>query len=167
MRHTERSEVAPATEALDDPEDLWAELVIDEERTRFDSIIKQEMKQISDGTAKGKLDPKDAGPVSDPIDYQYNIRPFYYAHGYSHPADFLSQQVEFMMFPLYLAVALVVKQNLRWGEQYEQSKDGMHFELVRDDGGPVIPPDAKGAELRTLKQLMDDAFSAKTPKFHF
>ncbi|HWZ78822.1 MAG TPA: M15 family metallopeptidase [Candidatus Sulfotelmatobacter sp.] len=437
MRHTERSEVAPAAEAFDDPEDLWAELVIDEERTRFDSIIKQEMKQISDGTAKGKLDPKDAGPVSDSTDYQYNIRPFYYAHGYSHPADFLSQQVEFMMFgkpklktwmhkdlaailartpavldgwnagladktakdvgsanglqirvvkgsknlsnhsfglavdlnalanphvvgpdviavfnsvvkeagvtfdfgkpvlgphamevaasassvgahktytaddimemqnraipasdaikvwlqanlpryrqimaqiqisekqlgiknvkpntplkqrfkaaeaarnqwakkeeeklkkqrgglvpvygsdnppppepsyaeeeafeeielamqsitgdrdlsriqtlyenfepdyintwekqgvmsiPLYLAVALVVKQHLRWGEQYEQSKDGMHFELVRDDGGPVIPPDAKDAELRTLKQLMDDAFSAKTPKFHF
>ena len=72
-----------------------------------------------------------------------------------------------MSIPLYLAVALVVKQHLRWGEQYEPSKDGMRFELVRDDGGPVIPPDAKGAELRTLKQLMDDAFSAKTPKFHF
>jgi hypothetical protein len=440
MRHTEKSEIAPGAEAFDDPEDLWTKLVIDQESTRFDSIIQEEMKQISDGTTKGKLDPKDSGPVSDSGDYQYNIRPLYYAHGYTHPADFLSQQVEFMMFgkpklktwmhkdlaailaktpgvldgwnagladktgkeigsanglqirvvkgsktlsnhafgfavdlnalanphvvgpdvvavfnsvtrdagvefdfgkpvlgphamevtssassvaahktftaddimemqnraipasdavktwlqtnlpryrqimaqvqiaekqlgiknvkpntplkqrfkaaeaarnqwakkeeeklkrqrgnlvpvygqdnpppptpsypeeeafeeielaletitndrdlsriqtlyenfdpgyintwekqgvmsiPLYLAAALVVKQGLRWGEQYETSKDGMHFELVGEDGGAPIRPDArlsKGEEPRTLKQLMDNAFRAKTPKFHF
>src|SRR4029077_9366877 len=74
-----------------------------------------------------------------------------------------------MSIPLYLAAALVVKQGLRWGEQYETSKDGMHFELVGEDGGAPIRPDArlsKGEEPRTLKQLMDNAFRAKTPKFH-
>src|ERR1700730_6026404 len=45
MRHVERSEVAPAEEAFQDPEDLWTKLVIDEENTRFDSIIEGEMQQ--------------------------------------------------------------------------------------------------------------------------
>jgi len=64
--------------------------------------------------------------------------------------------------PLYLACALVGKLGLRCGEQYESSKDAMHFELVGKGKQPYIPPEAplaRGEKPRTLKQLMEEAFA--------
>jgi hypothetical protein len=102
MRHTELSEVVPAAEAFQDPEDLWTRLVVSEESTRFDSIIQQEMQQISFASAaQGGAEVRDGkypGPVQDPDEYQHTIRPLYYSYGHTHPADFLSKQVEFTLF---------------------------------------------------------------------
>jgi len=102
MRHTEKSEVAPAEEAFQDPEDLWTRLVVAEENTRFDSIIQQEMQQISFASAtQGSAEVREGkypGPVQDSDEYQHKIRPLYYSYGYTHPADFLAKQVEFTLF---------------------------------------------------------------------
>jgi hypothetical protein len=75
-----------------------------------------------------------------------------------------------MSIPLYFAAALVTEQGLQWGEQYESSKDAMHFELVDGPVKPHIAADAplmRGEQPRTLKRLLDESFPPKTPKFHF
>jgi hypothetical protein len=75
-----------------------------------------------------------------------------------------------MSIPLYFAAALVGEQGLQWGEQYEGSKDAMHFELVDGPTKPHVKADAplaRGEQPRTLKKLIDESFPAKTPKFHF
>jgi hypothetical protein len=62
--------------------------------------------------------------------------------------------------PMYLVVALVATLGLRWGEQYESSKDAMHFELV-GQRGPHIPADVplgRHEKPRTLERLMKEAF---------
>jgi hypothetical protein len=66
--------------------------------------------------------------------------------------------------PLQLAVVLVAELDLRWGEQYEKSKDAMHFELVGDGGQAHIAPDAplkKGEKPRSLERLAKAAFPAE------
>lgn len=68
-----------------------------------------------------------------------------------------------MSMPLYFAAALVGELGLRWGEQYEGSKDAMHFELV--DHVPANDPLPKGEKPRTLKRLLDEAFQSKIPRF--
>jgi hypothetical protein len=63
--------------------------------------------------------------------------------------------------PLYLACALVAKLKLRWGEQYESSKDAMHFELTGQGNAPYIVPEVPlqhHEKPRTLRRLMDAAF---------
>jgi len=65
-----------------------------------------------------------------------------------------------MTMPLYLAVALVGELGLQWGEQYEGSKDAMHFELVKEKNTPYIAPDAPlahGEKPRTLQRLMESS----------
>jgi hypothetical protein len=71
-----------------------------------------------------------------------------------------------LTIPMYLACALVVKFGLRWGELYENSKDGMHFELMGQHDRPYIPaeiPVHKGEKPRTLKALMETAFAGSDP----
>ena len=77
-----------------------------------------------------------------------------------------------MGIPMYLAAALVGELKLDWGEEYESSKDAMHFELIGDrkHWTPHIEPDdkrAKGEKPRTLKRLMESAFQSKIPKLTF
>jgi hypothetical protein len=74
-----------------------------------------------------------------------------------------------MGVPLYLAAALVGELDLDWGEEYEGSKDAMHFELIGDrkHWSPHIAPEdklAKGEKPRTLKRLIESAFQTKIPK---
>lgn len=70
--------------------------------------------------------------------------------------------------PLYLAAALVGTLKLQWGEQYQTSKDAMHFELIKRGGRrhePYIAADiplTHGEKPRTLQRLLDDAFEAAT-----
>lgn len=73
-----------------------------------------------------------------------------------------------MGIPLYLAAALVGELDLQWGEQYETSKDAMHFELVNGKNTPHIAADAplsRGEKPRTLKRLLDESFQSKIPRF--
>ena len=65
-----------------------------------------------------------------------------------------------MTMPLYLAVALVGVLGLQWGEQYEGSKDAMHFELVKEKNKPYVAaevPLAHGEKPRTLHRLMESS----------
>ena len=76
-----------------------------------------------------------------------------------------------MGMPMYLAAALVGELNLDWGEEYESSKDAMHFELLGERRGwkSYVRPKpgdelGKGEQARTLKRLIDTAFKTKLPK---
>jgi hypothetical protein len=73
-----------------------------------------------------------------------------------------------MTMPLYLAALLVGELKLRWGEQYESSKDAMHFELMGKDGKSYIKPESPLAreKPRTLRRLIDETFGPTVPKFH-
>jgi hypothetical protein len=68
-----------------------------------------------------------------------------------------------MSIPLYFAAAMVGELGLRWGEQYEGSKDAMHFELV--DHVQADDPLPRGEKPRTLKRLLDESFQSKIPRF--
>ncbi len=78
--------------------------------------------------------------------------------------------------PIEVAAALVGELDLMWGEQYERSKDAMHFELVtqKKPYTPWYTPDdpLAGAPPRTLELLMKNAFgsgalSLKLPTLNF
>jgi hypothetical protein len=73
-----------------------------------------------------------------------------------------------MTMPLYLAAVLVGQLKLRWGEQYESSKDAMHFELMDTHGKSYIKPESplSGEKPRTLRRLIDETFGPTVPNFH-
>jgi len=89
-------------------EESWTKNVVDEESLRFDWIIDAELQRISKGHEESSFHKEIQGnaevpanhypgPVADGDDYRYRIRPIYYSHGYTDPADFLSQQVEYSL----------------------------------------------------------------------
>ncbi len=78
-------------------EDSWTQNVINEEVSRFESIIDDEMNRISGSWGGSETAPKDWAGFQSKADYRYTIRPMYYSQGYTDPADFLSEQVEFAL----------------------------------------------------------------------
>jgi hypothetical protein len=115
MRHTEAvgkivgdGELAALAPAADFDEESWTKTVVEEESLRFDWIIDEELEKISKGHWEASFHKEIQGnaevpagqypgPVADADDYRYKIRPLYYSHGYTDPADFLSEQVEYSL----------------------------------------------------------------------
>jgi hypothetical protein len=70
--------------------------------------------------------------------------------------------------PLALAAALVGPLKLKWGQQYKDSKDAMHFELIKPGSKrhePYVAPNsplARGEKARTLSKLMDQHYMLAT-----
>lgn len=66
--------------------------------------------------------------------------------------------------PVVLAAALVGPLKLKWGQQYKESKDAMHFELIKPGARhhePYVRPDAplaRGEKARTLSRLLDETY---------
>jgi hypothetical protein len=66
--------------------------------------------------------------------------------------------------PVSLAAALVGPLKLKWGQQYKESKDAMHFELIKPGAKhyePYEAPDSplKGEKPRTLSRLLDETYN--------
>jgi hypothetical protein len=70
--------------------------------------------------------------------------------------------------PLALAAALVGPLKLKWGQQYKDSKDAMHFELIKPGTKrhePYVTPSsplARGEKARTLSLLMEENYKLAT-----
>jgi hypothetical protein len=73
-----------------------------------------------------------------------------------------------LTIPVSFAAALVGELDLMWGEQYKESKDAMHFELVKSKEPYVpylLPEDGLRHEKpRTLERFMKSSFSAGNTK---
>ena len=125
--------------------------------------------EAPEDTALGEIDSAFQEIASDPD--LSRIQTLYEHYTTDYINTWVKQGV--MGIPMYLAAALVGELNLDWGEEYESSKDAMHFELLGNRKGwqPYIKPKAgdklgKNEKARTLKRLVDTAFQTKLPKLH-
>jgi hypothetical protein len=112
-----------------------------------------------EGVALGEIDEAFLAITSDPD--LSRIQVLYENFETSYIDTWEKQGV--MSIPLYFAAAMVGELGLRWGEQYEGSKDAMHFELVNHV--PADDPLPKGEKPRTLERLLDESFRSKIPRF--
>jgi hypothetical protein len=70
--------------------------------------------------------------------------------------------------PLFLVAAMVSRLHLKWGEQYKESKDAMHFELLDARGKARVTaenPLGDNEPPRTLARLVSRAFSQGSIKW--
>jgi hypothetical protein len=80
-------------------EESWSQTVVNEESAKFDAIIADDIQRIRAGSWGGSdTAPKDWTGFQGEDDYRYTIRPMYFSQGYTDPAEFLSQQVQFSLF---------------------------------------------------------------------